>query len=52
MENSLFIVIEVKDDKTIKKGNWQIRLENLIKEYFKIKKFTYYWNPFRSEQDG
>lgn len=51
IKNTLFVVIEVNDDKQTKMGNPYPRLEKLMKEYFDINKFIYYWNPYRSDND-
>ena len=52
MKNQLIFTVDLKNDKQIKKGNYEIRLENLIEEYFgkeNIIAFTYEWNPLGKE---
>lgn len=45
MRNELTLKFQMNDSKQIKKGNWEIRIWNLMKEYFKIKKMKMSWNP-------
>lgn len=52
MKNQFIFTVDMKNDKCIKKGNWQIRIENIMEEYFgkeNIIAFTYEWNPLGEE---
>ena len=51
-KNQFIFTVDLKNDKQIKKGNYQIRLENLIYEYFgreNVECFQYEWNPLGEE---